>query len=184
MSRYVTNLLLAAIAALAFPAAASAQEARINVDFPELAAKAAETVDITLDGPMLRLASKFLSDSDPNDRTARQMIDRLTGIYVRSYEFDHDGEYDRAVAARVRSQLGATWKKIVTVTSKTREDVDIYADTRGDAITGLVIISAEPKQFTVVNLVGPVDLEKLASLEGQFGIPRVTKDGKEKRHHE
>jgi len=35
---------------------------------------------------------------------------------------------------------------------------------RGDAITGLLIISAEPKEFTVVNIVGPVDLEKLVKL--------------------
>jgi hypothetical protein len=58
--------------------------------------------------------------------------------------------------------------------------VDIYADTRGDAITGLLIISAEPKEFTVVNIVGPVDLEKLAGLEGQFGIPHIHRDGRGK----
>jgi hypothetical protein len=51
-----------------------------------------------------------------------------------------------------------------------------------------LIISAEPKEFTVVNIVGPVDLEKLAGLEGQFGIPRISGDVHSKHrkdeHHE
>ena len=188
MTRYVTNLLLTLIAAIALPLTASAQGTRLNLDLPDLAAKASETTDVTLDGPMLRLAGKFLSSSDADERAAKEMISGLTGIYVRSYEFDHEGEYDKSQAERIRQQLGPTWKKIVKVTSKTKEDVDIYADTRGDAITGLLIISAEPKEFTVVNIVGPVDLEKLAGLEGQFGIPHISGEVHSKHrkdeHHE
>ena len=174
MTRYVTNLILTLIAALALPITASAQGTRLNLDFPDLAAKASETTDVTLDGPMLRLAGKFLSSSDADERAAKEMINGLTGIYVRSYEFDRDGEYDKSQAERIRQQLGPSWKKIVKVSSKTKEDVDIYADTRGDSIAGLLIISAEPREFTVVNIVGPVDLEKLAGLEGQFGIPHIS----------
>src|SRR3954465_13097790 len=188
MTRYFTNLILALIAALALPITPSAQGPRINLDFPDMAAKASETVDVTLDGPMLRLAGKFLDSNDADERFAKAMINGLTGIYVRSYEFDHEGEYDKSEAARIRQQLGPAWKKIVKASSRTREDVDIYAETRGDAITGLLIISAEPKEFTVVNIVGPVDLEKLAGLEGQFGIPHIRSEGKLKHgkdeHHD
>src|SRR3954447_14878927 len=180
MTRYFTNLILALIAALALPITASAQGTRINLDFPDMAAKASETVDVTLDGPMLRIAGKFLDSNDADESSAQATINALSGIYGRSYEFDHEGEYDKSQAERIRQQLGPTWKKIVKVASRTREDVDIYADTRGDAITGLLIISAEPKEFTVVNIVGPVDLEKLAGLEGQFGIPHIHRDGKHK----
>ena len=154
-------------------AAVASAQTRINVDFPELAAKADETVDVTLDGPMLRFAGKFLSD-DGDERTAKDVIRNLVGIYVRSYTFTREGEYDRAIADRVRAQLGPSWHKIVKVTSRKSENVDIYAEMHGDAVAGLVIISAEPKEFTVVNLVGPVDLDKLGSLEGQFGIPRMS----------
>jgi Domain of unknown function (DUF4252) len=174
MKRFLMNLILTLVAALALPTAASAQGTRINLDLPDMAAKASETVDVTLDGAMLRLASKFLSNNDADERAAKEMINGLAGIYVRSYEFDHEGEYDKSQADRIRQQLGPTWKKIVKVSSRTREDVDIWADTRGDSITGLLIISAEPKEFTVVNIVGPVDLEKLAGLEGQFGIPHIS----------
>jgi hypothetical protein len=38
---------------------------------------------------------------------------------------------------------------------------------------GLAIIASEPREFTIVNIVGAVDLEKLRQLEGQFGIPKL-----------
>jgi hypothetical protein len=182
MTRFCTNLILALVAAIALPLTASAQGTRLNLDLPDMAAKASETVDVTLDGAMLRLAGRFLNSNDADERAAKAMINGLSGIYVRSYEFDHEGDYDKSQADRIRQQLGPTWKKIVKVASRTKEDVDIYADTRGDAITGLLIISAEPKEFTVVNIVGPVDLEKLAGLEGQFGIPHISGEMHTKRH--
>ncbi len=163
---------------LAFPAVAWAQNGRITIEIPaSLAAKAAESVDVNLDGAMLRLAAKFLSDD--MDREAREMVRKLDGIYVHSYEFDDDGEYDRSILDKVRAQLGPSWKRIVTVQNRTRENVEIYMQPNGDTISGLVILSAEPRELTIVNIVGPVDLDKLASLEGQFGIPHVTK---EQRH--
>jgi len=182
MTRLLVNIMLALLATIAIPIAASAQGTRINLDFPDMAAKASETVDVTLDGAMLRLASRFLSSTDADERAAKEMINGLTGIYVRSYQFDHEGEYEKSQADRIRTQLGSSWKKIVKVSSRVKEDVDIYADTHGDAITGLLIISAEPKEFTVVNIIGPVDLEKLAGLEGEFGIPHISRGGKGKHH--
>ncbi len=181
-TKLLLSFLFTIIASAAFPLAAEAQTPRINMDFPELASKARETVDVTLDGPMLRLAGKFLSSTDADERSAREMINGLSGIYVRSYEFEHEGEYDKAIAERIRTQLGPSWKKIVKVTSKTKEDVDIYAEMHGDAITGLLIISAEPREFTVVNIIGPVDLGKLSGLEGQFGIPHFSREVKSSKH--
>jgi uncharacterized protein DUF4252 len=159
---------------LAMPAAAWAQSGRINIDIPQsLAAKAVESVDVNLDGPMLRLASKFLITDDVRD--VRDVVRKLDGVYVHSYEFESEGEYDRSIVERIRTQLGPDWKRIVTVKSRTRDNVEIYTRPRGDSIAGLVVISAEPRELTLVNIVGPIDLDKLASLEGQFGIPKVTK---------
>lgn len=162
------SLLLLLVAAMALPAAAQ----QINLEMPALRDKASEEVTVTLDASMLRLAAKFLSN-DPDERNAREIVQKLQGIYVRSYEFDHAGEYDRSVVDHLRSQLGADWKKIVDVRSKLGENSEIYTQSKGDQITGLVIITAEPKELTVVNLVGPIDLDRLADLQGQFGIPRA-----------
>lgn len=43
--------------------------------------------------------------------------------------------------------------------------------TNGGRIDGLAILSFEPKELTVINIVGSVDLDKLRRLEGQFGVP-------------
>lgn len=171
------------LALLLILAAVPVSAQRINLDFPGLADKAIETVDVTLDGDILQMASRFLNPRDPDQRTAREMVMKLQGIYVRSYEFEHEGDYDRSVIGRVRSQLGPNWKRIVTVKSRDRENTEIYVDTRGGdskTVHGLVIISAEPRELTLVNLVGPVDIDKLSSLEGEFGIPRISKE----KHHE
>ena len=146
----------------------------IRFDFPALEDKATEVVDVTLDSKMLRLAGKFLND-DAEDRAARGIVRNLQGIYVRSYEFEHDNEYDRSIVGTVRAQLGPGWQKIVNVRSKVKENVEVYTQTRADQITGLVVISAEPRELTFVQIIGPIDLDKLSDLEGHMGIPKVSK---------
>lgn len=153
---------------------------KINLDFPGLEERAEEVVDITLDASMLRMAAKFLSGHDADERAIRDMINGLSGIYVRSYQFAKEGEYDRSLFNRVKSQLGPTWKPFVNVRSKTKDNVTILADMRGDKVTGLVIIAAEPREFTVVSIEGPIDIDRLADLEGQFGIPTVTTKEKDR----
>jgi hypothetical protein len=59
----------------------------------------------------------------------------------------------------------------VAVKTKGGDNVEVYLNMIGDQITGLAVLSLEPKEFTVVNIVGPIDLEKLSKLEGQFGVP-------------
>src|ERR1700730_9408332 len=106
---------------LMVPAAAFAQSGRLRIDLPaSIAARASETVDVNLDGVMLRLAAKFLSDDD--EPGIREMVRKLEGIYVKSYEFDAPDAYDRSVLNAVRAQLGSEWKRIVTVESRTKEN--------------------------------------------------------------
>ena len=165
-------ILILTLMLLAVPAMAQ----QINLDFPGLAERADEVVDVTLDATMLRLGAKFLSAADREQREIGEIVRGLQGIYVRSYEFSEEGQYDRAIVDRVKSQLGPTWKPLVTVRSKHKENVNIFADMRNDRITGLVIIAAEPRELTIVNIVGPIDIERLANLEGEFGIPKISKD--------
>ena len=145
---------------------------RLAFDVPGLADRASKVVEVTLDGPLLRVAAKFLSSGNPDERSAREIAEKLQGIYVKSYEFDKDGEYDQAVVERLRAQVSG-WKKIVTVREKFRETSDIYVDMQGEQVIGLAIINAEPRELTLINIVGPIDLDKLSKIEGQFGIPRI-----------
>jgi hypothetical protein len=165
----ITTLLL-------LPAGAvRAQEVAIPKSLERLAEKAVETVNVTVDGALLQLAAKFLSSTDPEQRVAKSLIANLKGIYVRSFEFAGPGEYTAADVESLRSQLKEpAWTKMASVRSrKAGEDVDVFFKMEKDRIAGLVVIAAQPRELTFVNIVGPIDLEQLASLGGQFGIPKL-----------
>src|SRR5579864_1963830 len=68
-----------------------AQDIKLPPDVEKLSAKAKETVEVSMDGPMLRWASKFLSLEDPEEQKAAKLVANLRGIYVRSFEFDKGG---------------------------------------------------------------------------------------------
>lgn len=189
--RRVAWLLALACAGLLLAApTASAQTGKIQIGHLEkLSDKAAEVVDVTLDGPLLQLASKFMSDKrDPDEAAAKDFIQHLQGIYVKSFEFDKEGEYSQADVEEIRKQLHAPeWQRTVEVRSKREGDnAEIYLMTGGgtgsDAIKGLAIICADPKELTVVNIVGPINLDKLAELDGQMGIPRMGLELNRKGH--
>jgi biopolymer transport protein ExbD len=153
---------------------ARAQGAKLQLDqLDALANKANEAVDVRLDERLLQTTAKFFSGKDPDDADVREVLKGLKGIYVKSFSFEKDGEYSQAEVESVMSQLrGAGWSKIVGVVSKKGgQNVEVYLNTAGDQINGLAVLSIDPREFTVVNIVGPIDLEKLSKLEGQFGVP-------------
>jgi hypothetical protein len=160
-------------------APAFGQNPRLKINnLEKLSSKAAEVIDVTLDGSLLKLASKFISPEEGEDEAeVKELIKDLKGIYVKSFEFDKEGEYSEADVESIRTQLSApAWSRIVGVRSKDdKENAEVYLMTEGEAknILGLAIITAEPKELTVVNIVGPIDLEKLGALEGKMGIPRM-----------
>jgi hypothetical protein len=144
-------------------------------DFSALAQKATESVSITLDPALLAVAGRFLDASDPQDAAAKEILKGLQGIYVRSYTFDADSAYRQTDVDVVRNQLSAPgWSRLVETRSrKTHANVDIYIMMANNQAIGLALIASEPRQFTIVNIVGAIDLEKLHKLEGQFGVPKL-----------
>jgi hypothetical protein len=164
--------LLAALVAL--PAAA--QGARIQIQSLErLAASANEVVDITLEGPTLKMAARYL-EKDPE---TQRLVQNLQGIYVKTFEFGKPNAYPAAELEAIRSQLKTpVWTRVVSVQNKKgKESAEIYlaADSNGKPL-GLVILSLEPSELAVVNIVGAIDMERLSALEGKLGVPRIRTD--------
>ena len=157
------------------PCAGFAQDVKIPERIEKLSAKASETVNVTLDGPLLQLAGQFLNSKNSDEQQARNVVSKLKGIHVRSFEFAREGEYSDADVAAFRSQLRSpAWSRIVDTRSKEdRQHVEIFVKQDHDMPAGLAIISAEPKGLTIVSIDGVVDLKQLASLGGQFGIPKI-----------
>jgi hypothetical protein len=166
-------LILAALALVRTASAAPPGPLKLP-NFDSLADKAAQTVDITLDANLLGLATGFLDSSKPEDAAAKEAIRGLKGIYVRSYTFDKDFAYPEADVDMVRKQLTAPgWQKLVVVRdTHEHSNVDIYICVDEGRASGLAIIASKPRAFTIVNIVGAIDLQKLHALEGKFGIPQ------------
>lgn len=150
-----------------------AQDPRIQTaSLDHLAAKASQTVDVNIDERLMKMASKLFSEKDSDEREIKQLLAGIKGIYVKSYEFEADDLYTAADVDSIRSQLRApAWTKMVNVTSKKDGGLEVYISFQGEQVNGLAVIATDVREFTVVNIVGPVDLERLAKLEGQFGVP-------------
>jgi len=166
------------LCALLLPGLAAAQDpGRLQLpDFSALAKKATQSVDISLDPSLLRLAGGAISnDSGGSGAAVSDLIHGLRGIYVRSYTFDKPGEYSKADVKAVEAQLLAPgWQPMVSTHDlKQGQDVDIYLRRVGDRTDGIAIIAADARQLTIVNIVGSIDLAKLAQLQGQFGVPKL-----------
>jgi hypothetical protein len=163
---------------------APTRDAAIPPAIEKLSARAKETVEVTMDGPMLRWASKFLSAKDPDEQKAAALVANLKGIYVRSFEFDQDGAYSSTEVEALRSQFRSPgWSRVVGVRSQQDGgNVDIFFKLENDKMAGIVIIAAEPREITFVNLVGPLEVDQLADLGGEFGIPKLDQKSLSKAH--
>jgi hypothetical protein len=147
------------------------QTLQIPEQIDRLGPKARETVNITLDGALLQLASQFLSSTDKDQAKIKSIISKLKAIQVRTFQFDNDAQYSDADIAPIRSQLRApAWSRIVESRSD-GEHVEVFVKQDKDKMGGLVILSAERKELAIVIIDGSIDLSELSSLDGQFGIP-------------
>ena len=158
----------------------AAQDVHNLVDWSKLAAKAKEKVDISLEGAMLQMASKFIPKGLMDEETGKKVVDGLQGIYVRTFEFDKAGQYEDADLEPLRSKLRAPgWSRIVEVSSKS-ENVGVYLMGGAKDVKGVVVIVSEPKELVFVNIVGPIDLDALSALGGKMGLPNMKTGFKQK----
>jgi hypothetical protein len=158
-----------------------AQQFKFNLE--HLAAKASNAVDLSLSKDMLQLGAKFLSSKDPDEAKAKALISGLEGIYVKAFEFEHDGAWSQADLDQVKNQLKTPeWSRIVGVkSSEENENVEVHVRRESGKVTGVAILATNQREFTVVNIVGNVDLESLAAIGGQFGIPKLRQTPSRKR---
>lgn len=164
-------LFLASLAALGVPTA-FAQNAKLELgQLDKLAGKAAEVTNVNLEGPMLRFAAEQMSAKGNKSGVAKSvavpgMLQRLKGIYVRTFEFSQPGEYSKSDLDSVLKQLEkGGWKPMVHVEEKkSGETTGIYLMEEGGETVGMAIVAAEPKELTIVNLVGPINFSDLGQL--------------------
>jgi hypothetical protein len=138
----------------------------------QLAAKASDVTEVTLGKNMLSFASKFMDGKDKDDAAAKQLIDGLDGIYVRSYEFDKEGQYSMDDIDQLRKAFETgEWTPIVRERErKSGETTDIFVKNVNGEPHGMFILTAEPKELTIVLILGPIRMEDLGKLHGLAGL--------------
>ena len=173
------RLLAVAAACLTLPLLTVARGAELTLpSFPDLKERATESVDLTLGWMPLHLLGWMMNDGDPDSAQVRETLKGLKSVQIRSFQFDADYAYPQADIDRLRAQLAAPgWSPLVQVhkrgdrSGQDKENVDIYVALEDKKVKGLVIIACEPRELTIVSIVGTIDLEQIASLRRTFVPP-------------
>ena len=151
----------------------------------ELAARASDVTEVTLNKNMLGFASKFMDGKDKDQAAVRQLIQGLDGIYVRSYEFDKEGQYSMDDLDNLRQSFATSeWSPMVH-TRERGEVTDILVKLVNGEPHGMFILSAERRELSIVLILGPIRLDQLSELNGIAGLGAlsdlgITKETKEK----
>ena len=138
----------------------------------ELAARASDVTEVTLGKSMLAFAAKFMYGKDQDEAATRQLIEGLDGIYVRDYEFDKEGEFSAEQVEQLRKYFETSeWSPIVRERErKTGESTDVMVKLVNGETRGMFILDVEPKELTIVLILGPIRMEDLHKLKGVAGL--------------
>lgn len=162
------------LAGLLLPVLAAAQAGKLVIpDFSDLAKKATEAVDITLDGDMLKSATHMLGGAGGrNDTDVAGLVSGLKAISVRSFTFDRPDMYSTEDVERILAQVNVPgWKKVISVREKSeRVEIHMRENTEDG---GLLIVTEEPRELTIVNIAGRINMDQLRQLQGHLGVPNL-----------
>jgi hypothetical protein len=138
----------------------------------ELASRASNVTEVTLGKSMLGFAAKFMNGKDQDEAATRHLIENLDGIYVRDYEFDKEGQYSLDEIEKLRQYFEtAEWTPIVRARERrTGETTDVMVKMVNGETHGMFILNAEPKELSIVLILGPVRMEDLGRLKGLGGL--------------
>ncbi|MGD0357321.1 MAG: DUF4252 domain-containing protein [Terracidiphilus sp.] len=161
------------VAALAAPALA--QTAQLPAPSPiekDLAARASHVTEVTLDKNTLAFASKVMNGNDKDEVATRKLIDGLDGIYVREYEFDKEDQFSMEQIEQLRKYFETSeWSTLVRERDlKSHESTDVMVKLEKGETRGFFILEVEPKELTIVLILGPIRMEDLGKLKGISGL--------------
>jgi hypothetical protein len=174
-----------AIGILALASSVMAQTSALPLPPPvekELAARASNVTEVTLGKNMLAFAAKVLDGKDKDDQATKHLIEGLDGIYVREYEFDKEGQFSIEEIDKLRQFFETSeWSPIVRERErKSGESTDVMVKLVNGESHGMFILTVEPKELTIVLILGPIRLDELADLKGLSGLGSLDEVSKSK----
>jgi len=144
------------------------------------AARASDVTEVTLGKNMLSFASKFMDGKDKDQAATKQLIEGLDGIYVREYEFDKEGQFSMDEIEQLRKYFETSeWSPLVRERQrKSGETTDVMVKLVNGETRGMFILAVEPKELTIVLILGPIRVEDLGRLKGIGGLGALGDVGK------
>jgi Domain of unknown function (DUF4252) len=138
----------------------------------QLAARASDVTEVTLGKSMLAFAAKIMNGKDEDDVATRRLIEGLEGIYVREYEFEKDGQFSPGDVEQLRKYFETgEWSPVVKDRErKTGESTDVMVKLENGESHGIFILSVEPRELTIVLILGPIRMDDLGKLKGIGGL--------------
>lgn len=171
MNYRLATLLLAAT--LAAPALAQNSPLLIPPQLEkDLSARASDVTEVTLNKNMLAFAAQFMHGKDDDEAATRHLIEGLDSIYVRDYEFDKEGQFSPDQLEQLRRSFQTPeWSAIVHEQERrSGQSSDILVKMVNGENRGIFILSVEPRDISIVLILGPIRLDQLASLHGIGGL--------------
>ena len=146
---------------------------QVRMDLPRMEEKADEVVSVNLEGESLGVGQKLLAVRKGVSKSVKELIHGLKGVYLRRFWFSKKKAYSAEDTEPIRKQLeGDGWVPMIDVRDRQKpEAVTVYSYIENKEVTGVTVVSEEAQEFTVINIVGPVDLEALSELGEQLGMP-------------
>lgn len=171
MKIVMKTICLPALLLLCAPLAAQ-QGAQIRMDLQHMEQKAEEVVSVDLDGKSLEGGRKLLMLKGVTE-PVKSLLGKIKGVYLRRFWFKKKEAYNEEDVSAIREQVkGPNWVRLFEVKDRNKTQ-GVYSYVENEEVTGFTVLSAEEQEFTVVNIVGPVDLETLSGLGDSMGIPAM-----------
>lgn len=141
----------------------------------DLAERASNVTEVTLGKNMLDFAARFMNGKSGDDAATRKLIEGLQGIYVREYEFDKEGQYSPDDVEQLRKHFETPeWTPVVKERDrKSHETTDVLMKMVNGETRGLFVLDAEPKDLTIVMILGPIHMDDLGKLSGLSGLSNL-----------
>jgi Domain of unknown function (DUF4252) len=138
----------------------------------ELASRASNVTEVTLGKDMLAFAAKFMDGNDKDQAAISQLVQGLDGIYVRDYEFDKEGQYSMDDIEKLRQVFETQeWTPIVRTREHNGTEItDVLMKQVNGETRGMFVLSAEPKELSIVLILGPIHMDQLGLLKGLGGL--------------
>ena len=150
-----------------------------EVDFGKFTApgKGGEFVEVQIKSNLLSLAAQLLDKEQPEAAKLVRSV-RLIRVNVVGLTDENRAEMKKRLQ-HIRNELDEKdWERNVNVQGKDGEDVAVYTKTRGgEALAGVAVTVMDSENLVLVNVVGDIKPDQVASLGESLNIKPLKKIG-------